>query len=100
MWIRGGLAPRQHWRDTRVGAGEYLRPLVAGFAREARGENLEHPRIRTDIELTRHLVGGQPQSGEQFGEELRLDCAHGHVLTVGGLVAAIKRGPPSERKGS
>ncbi len=67
------------------------RPLGAGPARKAVGEDRAHLVVSVEVELVGHLIGGQPEPAEKQREELRLDRPDRHVLAVGGLVGPVVR---------
>ena len=65
-----------------VGAGEHLRPLVAGAG--ARTPRRSRPQLRPAATVSASIASGpRPQPVQQLGVERRLQRADGHVAAVG-----------------
>ncbi len=95
--VRGHLAEGQHRGDTRVGAGERLRPLVPAARGEDLGESGPQRRPAGRVVLVGQLLAVEAEPGQQRGVELRLERPDGHVPAVRAGVGVVERGVPVEQ---
>ena len=92
MRFVGCLAEGEDGRDAGVGAVEHRGPLLPGTGGERVGEDLLQLRPAGDVALSGQVGVVEFEAFEEFGVELRLDGADGHVLAVGGLVDVVVGG--------
>jgi hypothetical protein len=86
---------RQHRGAARVRALEHLDPLGLCPLPEAVGEETAERRPLRVVVAVRGVSDLEPR--EEYGVELRFECADGHVLAVGRLVDRVERCPAVEQ---
>lgn len=83
------LVPAQYRRNAGVCTVENLRPFIARTRRDAIGENCGHFRPAISVML-RHVFR-QTKAPKERAEEYWFERAYCDELTIGALIAAIKR---------